>query len=213
MKKIFAFLIMMAVAVFMTACGANQTTGEDASNAETVSDSAGEKEVAADYLYELLEGEDTLIENLIFEEDVTVSGENAQITFANCEFHGNIINTANVGTRVVLSGSTLSGQCILQNETKEATMETSFPKFIADSSVDVVCEDCVGSVILMGDFESKFNGETYTMADSELFFDIANYEEGFVPYEGQEADYYCVAQWWENGEKIVMIECESDPNM
>ncbi len=51
------------------------------------------------------------------------------------------------------------------------------------------------------------------MADSELFYDISNAEAGFVPYEGQEASYYAIAQWWENGEKIIMTECEYDPNM
>ncbi len=51
------------------------------------------------------------------------------------------------------------------------------------------------------------------MADSELFYDISNAEAGFVPYEGQEASYYAVAQWWENGEKTIMTECEYDPNM
>lgn len=54
---------------------------------------------------------------------------------------------------------------------------------------------------------------SYTMADSELFYDISNAEAGFVPYEGQEASYYAIAQWWENGEKTIMTECEYDPNM
>ena len=65
----------------------------------------------------------------------------------------------------------------------------------------------------MGDFDVVFNSEVYTMADSELFYDIANPDAGFVPYEGQEADYFAIAQWWENGEQILLVECESDPNM
>lgn len=197
----------------MTGCGGGGNSGEESSDSETVNEQSDEKETATEYLYELSEGDESVVENLIFEEDVIVSGDNAQISFINCEFKGNIINTANLGTRVVLSGSTVDGQCIMQNETKEATMELSFPKFIVDSSVDVVCEECVGSVILMGDFECVFNGEMYTMADSELYFDLNDPESGFVPYEGQDANYYCVAQWWENGEQIVMVECEYDPNM
>lgn len=51
------------------------------------------------------------------------------------------------------------------------------------------------------------------MQDATLFVDLSNADAGFVPYEGQEANYFCVAQWWENGEQQVLVECEYDPNL
>lgn len=209
MKKVFAVLLMLGMMVSLAACGGTQAGETEETNVEQ----SGEKQVAEEYVFELAEGEQKAVENLVFEEDVTVSGDNAQIVFNNCEFKGNIVNTANLGTQVVLSASTIDGQCVFENDTKEATMEVSFPKFLVDAPVDVVCEECIGAVIPLGDFEITFNGEPYTMADSELFVDLTNAEAGFVPYEGQEANYYCVAQWWENGEKVLMVECEYDPNM
>ena len=210
MKKWLTLLLTALLLLSLAACGNSQTDGEDSSS-DGASD--GAREAATEYLYELSDGETAEVADLVFEEDVTISGDNAQITFTNCEFKGNILNTADEGTRVILSQSVLNGQCIFENSVQEATMEWSFPKFITDSPVEVVCTDCIGSVIPMGDFEVVFNGETYTMADSQLFFDLSNSEAGFVPYDGQTANYFCVAQWWENGEQVLMVECEYDPNM
>lgn len=109
--------------------------------------------------------------------------------------------------------SALDGQCMFQNDVKEATVEWSFPKFLVDSSVDVVSEDCIGSVIALGDFPVSFNGQEFTMQDSAWFYDLSDLEVGLVPYEGQDANYYCVVQWWEGDEKVVFVECEYDPNM
>lgn len=205
MKRFGALLLLLLT---LTACGNNQTEGTQSAEGN----SPAAQEVATEYSFSLTEGEAQNVENLIFEKDVTVSGDNAQITFTNCTFQGNIINTANEGTLILLPGSTLEGKCVFQNETKEATMDWSFPKILAYAPVEVSCEDCIGSVILMGDFETVFNGQTYTMEDSELFYDLSDENASFVPYEGQQASYYCVCQWWENGEQIVMVECEYDPD-
>lgn len=194
-------------------CSSSQTNENSSSSAEVLEEEKSGLETAQEHDFKVIEGEDVVIENTVFEEDVTISGDNGQILFNGCQFKGNIINTANEGTVVVISQSEIEGQCVFKNEIKETTMEASFPKFIVDSNVDVAAEECIGAVIPMGDFEITFNGETYNMADSQLFFDISNAEAGFVPYEGQEANYYCVAQWWENGEKQIMVECEFDPNM
>ncbi len=213
MKKLLMLMIVVAMTFSLSACSGTSSSGGNAENGESKSEQSSEKEIAQQYEYELSEGDALEVENLIFEEDVIVSGDNAQITFIGCAFKGNIINAADEGTRVILSGSSLDGKCICENNVKETTMEWSFPKFIVDSPVEALSEECIGSVIAMGDFEVVFNGEAYTMADSELFFDVSNPEAGFVPYEGQEAGYFAIAQWWENGEKILMIECEYDPNM
>ena len=214
MKKFLVLLLMTAMTLSLAACsGSGSADGETAQGETEETEQSAEKETAQEYNYELSEGDALEVENLIFEEDVTVSGNNAQITFTGCEFKGNIINTADEGTRVIMNGSSIDGRCVLQNTIKETTMEWSFPKFIVDSPMEVVSEDCIGSVIAMGGFDVVFNSEVYTMADSELFYDIANPDAGFVPYEGQEADYFAIAQWWENGEQILLVECESDPNM
>lgn len=73
-------------------------------------------------------------------------------------------------------------------------MEWSFPKFLVDAPVDAAAEDCIGSVIAFGDFEITWNGQPYKMQDATLFVDLSNADAGFVPYEGQEANYFCVAQ-------------------
>ena len=214
MKKFLVLLLMTAMTLSLAACsGSGSADGETAQGETEETEQSAEKETAQEYNYELSEGDALEVENIIFEEDVTVSGNNAQITSTGCEFKGNIINTADEGTRVIMNGSSIDGRCVCQNTIKETTMEWSFPKLIVDFPMEVVSEDCIGSVIAMGDFDVVFNSEVYTMADSELFYDISNPDAGFVPYEGQEADYFAIAQWWENGEQILLVECESDPNM
>ena len=213
MKKLIALSLGLLLMLSLTSCGENKTAGSGSSSAEAVSEQEEGRQTAEQYTYELAEGEEVSVENTVFEQDVTVSGDNAFITFTNCEFKGDIINTANLGTQVIISESVLNGKCIFKNDTKEATMELSFPKFLIDTSAEIVCDECIGAVISLGDFETVFNGETYTLEDSELYIDLSNAEAGFVPYEGQEANYYSIAQWWENGEKILLTECEYDPNM
>lgn len=167
------------------------------------------KQPATEYTFALTEGETKVVSNLIFDKDVTVSGNNAQINFVNCEFKGNVVNTASEYTRVVLEGgSTVAGQCVLQNNVKEATLESAFPKFLTDAPIDVVCKDCIGSVIALGDFDVTWNGKTYKLQDATLYFDVKNPDAGFVPYKDQQANNFCVAQWWEKGQQQVIVECE-----
>ena len=91
---------------------------------------------------------------------------------------------------------------------KEATLESAFPKFLTDAPIDVVCEDCIGSVIALGDFDVTWNGKTYKLQDATLYFDVKNPDAGFVPYKDQQANNFCVAQWWEKGQQQVIVECE-----
>ena len=75
------------------------------------------------------------------------------------------------------------------------------------NALNIVCEDCIGSYILDGTEENiTFNGETYSIDDVEFFYD-ANTNE-LIPYEGQEASVLFVAQWWDNGEKVLQLFCE-----
>lgn len=152
-------------------------------------------------------------ENLIFNADVMISGDNAQIVFSNCEFAGDVILTASEGTKVMLLGCDVGGTCVVRNCVTEASIEYSHPKFLTTSPVTVTCEEGVASVIALGDFEVMFNGQTYTMADSQLFGILSEEEYTLVPYEGQEASYFAVAKIIEGGEESVMVVCEFDPTM
>lgn len=113
MKKFLVLLLMTAMTLSLAACsGSGSADGETAQGETEETEQSAEKETAQEYNYELSEGDALEVENLIFEEDVTVSGNNAQITFTGCEFKGNIINTADEGTRVIMNGSSIDGRCV-----------------------------------------------------------------------------------------------------
>lgn len=171
----------------------------------------GERTIAS-YEYVLTE-DGAYVENLIFNADVVISGDHSQIVFSNCEFNGDIILTASEGTRVMLLGCDVSGACVVRNSVTYADLEYSHPKFLTSSPISVICEEGVCSVIALGDFEVTFNGQTYTMADSQFFGFLNEEEYTLVPYEGQEASYFVVAKIIEGDEESVIIICEFDPTM
>ena len=90
----------------------------------------------------------------------------------------------------------------MENSIKETTLEASFPKFITDMPVNAICEECIGSVVVLGDFEVKFNGTAYSIGSCDLFYDAS---AGIVEYEGQKVSCYSVIQWWENGEHQLVV--------
>lgn len=171
----------------------------------------GERTIAS-YEYVLTE-DGAYVENLIYNADVVISGDHSQIVFSNCEFNGDIILTASEGTRVMLLGCDVSGACVVRNSVTYADLEYSHPKFLTSSPISVICEEGVCSVIALGDFEVTFNGQTYTMADSQFFGFLNEEEYTLVPYEGQEASYFVVAKIIEGDEESVIIICEFDPTM
>ena len=161
----------------------------------------------AEYVFEL-SGEDKYIENLIFNENVVISGDgSANIFFVNCQFNGDIINTCDASTRVFILESEVNGNCIFRNTVTETNIDASFPKFLTDAPVNALTENCFGIVIAMGDFAITFNGESYDLASAPVFYDL---EAGFVPFDGQEANIYWVATWTENGEVQTMHAVEFD---
>ena len=96
---------------------------------------------------------------------------------------------------------------MFKNTTKEANMDYPMPKYISPNTLNIVCEDCIGSGVLEStENDMIFNGETYSMADVEFFYDADTNE--IVPYEGQDASVLFVGQWWENGEKVLQMFCE-----
>jgi len=216
MKRILTLLLVLVMLMSLTACGSGNTqsqTDDNSSNqqqeqsSENTTDENGRSKATV-FTYELGAEEELTVENLIFDEDVTISGDFGIIVFENCEFNGDIINTAEQFTRVILSeGTIVNGNCVFKNAIKEASMDYPMPKFLSPNTLNIVCEDCIGSAILLGTEQNIiFNGETYSMADVELFYD-ANTNE-LVPYEGQEASTLFVGQWWENGEKVLQLFCE-----
>lgn len=210
MKKTLTCFLAVCLTLSLSACAGsgNKAATESSTPSTTVSQTEQNsgREEATEYVFALSEGEEKTVENLLFREDVTISGDNAYIQFINCEFQGDVINTADVATAVYFTADTvINGTCILRNNTKEATIETPIPKFITEVPIEAVCEDCVGNIVVIGDIEIVRNGVSYTMANAEYFFDS---EAGLVPYEGQAASCLWVAQWWENGEKIDVVCCE-----
>jgi len=189
MKKTFALLLCLTM---LFSCGA------------LAEDAAPERTVAA-YEYAVTE-EGAYVENLIFNADVIISGDASQIIFSNCEFNGNIILTSELGTKVMLFGCDVNGVCIAANEVTGIDLSYNNPKFLTDAPVNVVSENGIVSVVAIGDFEFSINGEVYSMASVEFFSDA----NGIVPYEGQEADYCIVGQYYENGEKTVIILAEKE---
>ena len=216
MKRIFALYLVLIMLMSLTACGSGGNQSQTDNNpgnqqqGQSSGDTADEngKSKATEFTYELDAEEERIVENLIFDEDVTISGDFGIITFENCEFNGDIINTAGQFTRVILpDGTTVNGNCVFKNTVKEATMDYPMPKFVSPNTLNIVCEDCIGSCVLDGtEGNMIFNGETYSMADAEFFYDADANE--LVPYDGQEAAVLFVGQWWENGEEVLQVFCE-----
>lgn len=154
------------------------------------------------------------MENLIFNGDVIVGGGNGMIMFANCEFNGDVIQTSETSCRaMILPDCTVNGRFVLRNAIQETTLEAAFPKIMSYVPAKVIAEDCFGLFLSLGGFDVVFNGETYAMSDSDVYFDNNNPDQGMVPCEGQEANLFWIAQWWENGEQNILVECEYDPEL
>jgi len=208
MKKILALTLASIMLMSLFGCSGGEDTQPQADNNPSSQQEESGRSKATEFTFELTAEETRMVENLIFDEDVTISGDFGIIVFDNCEFNGDIISTSEQFTRVILpEGTTVNGNCVFKNTIKEATMDYPLPKFISPNTLNIVCEDCIGSCVLDGTEESIiFNGETYSMADVEFFYD-ANTNE-LVPYEEQKASTLFVAQWWENGEKVLQLFCE-----
>lgn len=201
LHRFFAFMMALIFCLCLVACSSK----EDETPTPTSTNTGDNIADATQFSFTLTEGEEQIIENLRFGQDVVVSGYNGSIVFANCEFLGNITNTGTGGTSVVLEGSTVAKKCIITHNDKEATLDSPMPKFMTDNPIDVICEECYGFVIGFGEFAITFNGESYSVENAEFFYDLV---DGLVPYEGQEIGIIEVGQWWENGEYILCVMAE-----
>ncbi len=208
MKKILVLMLALAMLLSLFGCSNGEDAQSQAENNSSSQQEENEENKATEFTFELSEDEERTVENLVFDEDVTISGDFGIIIFENCVFNGDIINTADWFTRVILSdGTTVNGNCVFKNTIKEATMDTPVPKFISPNTLNIVCEDCIGSCIL-DDTEGSivFNGETYSLADMEFYYDAEANE--LIPYDGQDITELFVGQWWENGEKVMQAFCD-----
>ena len=208
MKKILALILASIILMSLFGCSSGESAQPQADNNPSSQQDENGRSKATEFTFELTAEENRIVENLVFDEDVTISGDFGIIVFENCEFNGDIINAAEQFTRVILpDGTTVNGNCVFKNTIKEATMDYPMPKFISPNTLNIVCEDCIGSFILDGtEADIIFNGETFSLADVEFFYD-ANANE-LIPYESQEVTTIFVGQWWENGEKILQLFCE-----
>ena len=103
-------------------CSGGEDTQSQADNNPSSQQEENRRIKATEFTFELAAEEERIVENLVFDEDVTVSGDFGMIVFENCEFNGDIINAAEQFTRVILpDGTTVNGNCVFKNTTKEAT--------------------------------------------------------------------------------------------
>ena len=102
MKRILVLHLVLIMLMSLTACGSGGTQSQtdnnpgnqqqEQSSGNTTDENGRSK--ATEFTYELDAEEERTVENLIFDEDVTISGDFGIIIFENCEFNGDIINTA-----------------------------------------------------------------------------------------------------------------------
>ena len=184
---------------------------EEVSTAAPSDAPEGGRKIATEYTLFIGENQEDCQSNYIYNEPVTVTGDNGQMAFDNCIFNADVINAAEVGTRVIILENCEfrnGAKCVFRNNVKEATIDTSFPKFFGYRPIEVVCEDCSGISLAMGTWDIVFNGETYKLEDSQIFIDNMHPETGAVPYTGQEANIHAVCQWFEKGKKIIYLDAE-----
>ena len=162
------------------------------------------RELAEVYEFDL-SGQDIIVNGQVFDGDITITGENGQISFFNCAFNGKVINQGGEGARVFINGDCAfadGAECILDSALKEATIETDLPKFL------IFCEmpnvSCVnsGAVVTLADQPIRLNGESYAIGSAELFINEMTGESG--AYDGQEANFHNFAKWVEGGADVQM---------
>lgn len=166
--------------------------------------------------YVLKKGEELSVANKTFNKTITVGGEAGRITFMNCKFKGDVVNRSSDAVIILFVGNCkIDGKCIFKNTIKEATLETQLPKFMSDSSIRVVADGCAGSAIALNkDMTITFNGKKCTLKNSDYFIDASNPNDMVIEeYTTQKANLFYVAQWWEDGERILFKACEYDPGM
>jgi len=164
-----------------------------------------ERTVADTFEFEVSE-EGTFVENLIFDKDITVTGEKGRVMFANCVFNAGIVNECGEGAKVIILPGCEFGKdakCVINSSLEDATLETDLPKFmlLCDEVPALECENA-GAFVAFADKEMNVNGVKYTIDDALFFLNDATGD--FGEYTKQEADMQNIAMWTENGEAVFM---------
>jgi len=213
MKKVIAFLLALTMLFALCACGSEPeaTTKEAEQTAPTEGEteqsafSEEERQIADVFDYATIEGEDNMVYGYIFEEDVTVNGDNGRVIFANCEFKKNIYNCGGEGAIVMLDDACIfsdSSECVINSALEDAGIDTTLPKFMYFCpGVKVTCKGC-GAAVTYAEIPIVFNGETFEISDAEYLTDDVGSK--FEPYDGQDATIHNHCQYYENGELVVM---------
>jgi len=220
MKKVLALVMAMTMALALVACSsskpaeteaATQAATEAATEAavEEAEGDGSDMTVATEFEFDIKENDDIFVEKTIFNEDVIINGDYGKITFAWCEFNGDIVNASPQGTTVWIGeGNEFNNgaKCVFRNGTQEANTEYDMPKFMTGIPVEAVTDNCIGTVTNIGGNDINFDGKTYTMADATVFLDYDNLEAGMVEYTGQDnANFLYVGKWKENGEDTEFV--------
>ena len=122
MKKILALTLASIMLMSLFGCSGGEDTQSQADNNPSSQQEENGRSKATEFTFELAAEEERIVENLVFDEDVIISGDYGIIVFENCEFNGDIISTAEQFTRVVLpDGTTVNGNCVFKNTIKEAS--------------------------------------------------------------------------------------------
>ena len=198
MKKVLSVLLILSMVLCFVACGNQQ---EEAEQQVPEVDENG-MSVATEFEFTIDPENEQLIDNLIFNEDVYINGDNGRIIFNKCEFNGKLINTSKEGAFVFISEWCTFGEnfeAVIDNGIEESSMEASLSKFMLWQPMDVTIKGA-GAVTSIGAFDLTVNGKTYSKADAKFYMDEVN-GGGIEEYDGtQEGNLLYVGSWKENGE-------------
>ena len=100
-NSVLAGLLLLLV-LSLAACGTKEPPQPETVPAEDPGADQAGRTHADVFAYDLSGEETAVVENLIFQEDVTISGEHGRIVFQNCLFQGSLIHRG--GGRPGLSG-------------------------------------------------------------------------------------------------------------
>lgn len=201
MKKLIAFILTLVMVLSLAACGGSageQIEGMDSQQQEHPAD--GEEDVPeVPDEFAVAAGDDLIYQELVFEDDITIhldpeatAEQRSQILFAGCTFNGNIrvIGERSAFLRFV-EGCVFGEDCeiaVVESADGAAdgiTIEDDLVKLIFTDPGAVVKAESVCNVIC-------FNGEG-------LVVDGVEYLKADFP----DNDGFCVATYFENGEKQV----------
>lgn len=157
-------------------------------------------------VFDCVEGESITVADQSFDQPITINGApNGRIDFVNCTFTSDVTFNTVISSRVFFNETCeFSSDCkvIMAGSEKEATIETDLPKIITLVPINVE-SDTMGTVVAANVSSLTINGEVFALENCEFAMDPET--DALVDFDSS-MNYNCfgVAQWWENGEKILI---------